>query len=80
MHLLDEILLGMEEVQDYSARWDENAQCLILTIAPPADHNCSKEKVEKRVYEKLGKTFGIRVEIGEVSLYIGSGKRQIKRI
>ena len=80
VHLLDEILLGMEEVQDYSARWDENAQCLILTIAPPADHNCSKEKVEKRVYEKLGKTFGIRVEIGEVSLYIGSGKRQIKRI
>ena len=80
VHLLDEILLGMEEVQDYSAVWEENTQCLILTIKPPADHNCSKENVEKMVHDKLGDTFDIRVEIGEVSLYIGSGKRKIQRI
>lgn len=92
MHLLDELLFAIPEVQDFEAAFEQREKRLFISVLvkensdisieeKPEQENRDRENLFTRIREVLLRQFGssLSVEVAEkeISPYIGSGKRKL---
>ena len=89
MHMLDECLFALEEVEDFQAAYNLKQNCLSITImkkrqaenGTPGMEEEKENKLARRVraavHAAVGRDLTVMVEEGEISPYIGSGKRRL---
>lgn len=79
MHILDELLFGMEGLQDFTAGFDKDRELLTIEVMRQKGYQgelCGG--VKTRLRENYGDSLRIEAREKELSPYIGSGKRRLK--
>ena len=81
MHILDELLFALDEVEDFQASYNAAQKHLTVAVMKKAGYADSVGSRVKNVKAALREFFGICLTVAviekEISPYMGSGKRRL---